>query len=191
MRHHVVASLLIAVVGAAAGTVLQAQTVSRGLTLEVLLFERPVENQPTRLWMKITNNTGGTRVLCRSARGYTWLSDDPQKPTAIEMSASIHGCGDDDHDPFWLLLPGESRFDSFEVARPPGGDALLEVGLLVTHFPVGGSIPRESEDLGVEGNSRQGDRAWGATASPRKTRSVVRSLGVSVPRWFVSARVAA
>ena len=44
----------------------------------------------------------------------------------------IHGCGDADHDAFWLLLPNEYRFDSFEVKAPEHNryDLQVDVGLI-------------------------------------------------------------
>jgi len=43
----------------------------------------------------------------------------------------VHGCGDDEHDPFWLLLPGQSRFDSYEVAEAGSTTAALAVDVEV------------------------------------------------------------
>jgi hypothetical protein len=77
-------------------------------------------------------------------------ADDPngQLPPYIKATASIHGCGDDDHDPFWLLRPGESRFDSFELE----------------------TVPKESYDLAVDVDIVE--RVLGSTAAPcRRTLS--------------------
>jgi hypothetical protein len=81
--------------------------------------------------------------MCRSSWGYTWVSENPQAPPSIEEKSSLHGCGDDSHDPFWLLLPGESRFDSYEVTAAGGPLSSLEVAVDVLHHPIGTSGPAE------------------------------------------------
>jgi hypothetical protein len=108
--------LMLAVQGVAS-----AQTTDT-LVLSVLLFDPP-RTETTRIWLAIKNTGKAAMTLCRPFWGYGWLSSDPGGPAAIEAHASIHGCGDDDHDPLWLLLPGETRFDSYEVKGTGNLDA--------------------------------------------------------------------
>jgi hypothetical protein len=110
-----------------------AQGSTNQLSLAVFFIEPPKAKTPTRLWLRITNGTPRAQILCRSSWGYTWLSDDPQEAPAIEEKSSLHGCGDDNHDPFWLLLPGESRFDSYEVTGPAGPNGPVKVDVDVMH----------------------------------------------------------
>lgn len=63
----------------------------------------------------------------------------------------MHGCSDDSHDPFWLLLPGESRFDSYEVTGPEGSKATLEVDVEVMHHATGALGPGERVTLSWKG----------------------------------------
>ena len=114
-------------------------------------MDPPKVKTPTRLWLRITNGNRHAQVLCRSSWGYTWISDDPQEAPAIEEKSSLHGCGDDSHDPFWLLLPGESRFDSYEVTGPAGPNATLEVSVDVTHYSIEASGPGERVTLSWKG----------------------------------------
>jgi len=81
-----------------------------------------------RLWIVVRNDARNARIFCRESWGYSWISSDANGPVLSESKASLHGCGDDDHDAFWVLLPGERRFDSFEAEAPPiPGDYELHV----------------------------------------------------------------
>lgn len=99
------------------------------LELQVLFLVNPVSAEPARLWMAIKNIGQVPRVLCRSRWSYSWISDDPTVEAFINAKASLHGCGDDDHDPMWILLPGETRFDSFGVKAPPEEKVRLRVSI--------------------------------------------------------------
>jgi hypothetical protein len=127
----------IALIAVGCVPVLSAQDPAAQLSLEAFFIDPPKANTATRLWVRITNRTRRAQILCRSARGYAWISDDPQEDAAIHATASLHGCGDDDHDPLWLLLPGESRFDSYEVTGPSRPTSTLEVDVDVMHYPLG------------------------------------------------------
>ena len=133
------------------GPALSAQGQASQLSVEVFFVDSPKAKTPTRLWLKITNGTRRAQILCRSSWGYTWISDDPQEAPAIEEKSSLHGCGDDNHDPFWLLLPGESRFDSYEVTGPAGPNAILEVDVDVLHHPIEAPGPGERTTLSWKG----------------------------------------
>jgi hypothetical protein len=97
------------------------------LRLTALLFNAPKPAEPVRLWLRIENLSKEPQAFCRSYWGYSLGSADPNGPANAEAEASIHGCGDRDHDPFWALLPGESRFDSFEIKGPTEASATLTV----------------------------------------------------------------
>ncbi len=99
------------------------------LSMAVFFIDTPKVGEESRMWIQITNRTSSTQVICRSGWGYTWLPADQNEPPTIAAHASFHGCGDDDHDPFWLLLPGESRFDSHGVRGPADPGATLDVSV--------------------------------------------------------------
>jgi hypothetical protein len=128
-----------------------AQGQTSQFSVEAFFTDPPKAKASTRLWLRITNRTRRPQILCRSSWGYTWLSDDPQEAPAIEEKSSLHGCGDDSHDPFWLLLPGESRFDSNEVTGPAGTKATLEVSVDVVYHPIEASGPGERVTLSWKG----------------------------------------
>jgi hypothetical protein len=151
MIHQALALTLIGALAAGSGPALQAQGQGHQLSLEAFFIDPPKANAPTRLWLKITNGSPRAQVLCRPSWGYSWISDDPQAPSPGEAKASLHGCGDDDHDPFWLLLPGESRFDSYEVSKAGSPTAALEVDVDVMLHPVGALGPGKSEILSWKG----------------------------------------
>jgi hypothetical protein len=136
-------------------SVLSAQGQASQLSVEAFFVDPPTVNNSTRLWLRVTNGTRRAQILCRSSWGYTWISDDPQEAPAIEERSSLHGCGDDSHDPFWLLLPGESRFDSYEVTGPWRPSATLEVDVDVTHYPIG--APGSDERIMLSWKGRVAD----------------------------------
>jgi hypothetical protein len=131
--------------------VVRAQGQARQLAIEAFFIDPPKTKTATRLWIKITNRTQRAEIICRSSWGYTWISDDPQEEPAIEETSSLHGCGDDDHDPFWLLLPGESRFDSYEVTGPARPASTLEVSVDAMHYPLGTPGPGQRLTLSWKG----------------------------------------
>jgi len=145
------ALMSIAVVAVGFRPPLSAQTRAYELSVEAFFIDSPKAKTPTRLWLRITNGTGRAHVLCRSSWGYTWISDDPQEEAAIEEKSSLHACGDESHDPFWLLLPGESRFDSYEVTGPASVNATLEVGVDLMRYRIGAAGPGERETLSWKG----------------------------------------
>jgi len=136
MIHRTLALTLIGVLVTGSGPTLQAQGKGRQLSMEAFFIDPPKADTPTRLWLKITNGSPRVQVLCRSSWGYSWISDDPQAPSPGEAKASLHGCGDDDHDPLWVLLPSESRFDSYEITKAGALPAALEVDVEVMHHPI-------------------------------------------------------
>jgi hypothetical protein len=89
------------------------------LSITVLLREVDTTGDTTRLWIQIKNDAASAQVLCRSGWGYSWIAPPPSSDAAAEATSSLHGCGDDDHDGLWMLLAGESRFDSYEIKTPP------------------------------------------------------------------------
>jgi hypothetical protein len=154
MIHRTLALTLIGVLATGFDPGLRAQGQVRQLSIEALFIDPPKTNTPTRLWLKITNDSPRAQILCRSSWGYSWISDDPQEPSPGEAKASLHGCGDDDHDPLWLLLPGESRFDSYGLMEAGAPTAALEVYVDVMHHPVGAPGPGERVSLSWKGRVR-------------------------------------
>lgn len=148
-RTLVVLSIVVVAVGL--GLSRSAQGQAGQLSVEVFFMDPPKDKTPTRLWLRITNGTRRAEILCRSSWGYTWISDDPKEMPAIEERSSLHGCGDDDHDPLWLLLPGESRFDSYEVTGPARPNATLEIDVEAMHHPVDAPGPGERVTLSWKG----------------------------------------
>ena len=144
---------LISIAGFVVGSspALSAQGQASQLSVEAFFIDPPRAKTPTRLWLKIRNGTQRAQILCRSSWGYTWISNDPQEAPAIEEKSSLHGCGDDNHDPFWLLLPGESRFDSYEVTGPAGPNATLEVDVDVMRHSIEAAGPGDRETLSWKG----------------------------------------
>jgi hypothetical protein len=130
-----------------------AQRQGSQLSLEAFFTDSPKVSAPTRLWLKITNKSPRVQVFCRPSWSYSWISDDPQAPSPGEAKASLHGCGDDDHDPFWLLLPGESRFDSYEITEAGAPIAALEVDVEVMHHPIDSPGPGERVTLSWNGRA--------------------------------------
>jgi hypothetical protein len=131
--------------------VLSAQDQASQLSVEALFPDPPRPKTPTRLWLRIRNRTRRIQVLCRSSWGYTWISPDPQEAPAIEEQSSLDGCGDERHDPFWLLLPGESRFDSYEVTGPAQPNSMLEVEIEIIHHAIDAPGPGEHRALSWKG----------------------------------------
>ena len=151
MIHRALALTLAGVVAIGSSPAPRAQGQEKQLSIEAFFIDPPQANSPTRLWLKITNGSPRAQVFCRSSWGYSWISDDPQAPSPAEARARLHGCGDDDHDPFWLLLPGESRFDSYEVTEAGAPTATLEVHVDVMLHPVGAPGAAERETLSWKG----------------------------------------
>jgi hypothetical protein len=151
MALRTLALMLVIVLAVGFRAALSVQGQASQLSVEAFFIDPPRVKTPPRLWLRITNGSRRAQILCRSSWGYTWISDDPQAEPAIEEKSSLHGCGDDSHDPFWLLLPGESRFDSYEVSGPAGPNATLEVGVDVMHHPVDVPGPGERATLSWKG----------------------------------------
>lgn len=115
-----------------------APAASRALSLKVLLLEPLAPGAKVRLWLQITNQEQSVRIFCRPRWGYDYTAPNSQDESWGETKLSIHGCGDDDHDGFWALLPGENRFDSVEIRSPgsPAGKLKVEVDI-EEHFEGG------------------------------------------------------
>jgi hypothetical protein len=119
-----------------------APAASRALSLKVLLLEPLAPGGNVRLWLQITNEEQSVRLFCRAGWGYNYIPPNLQGDAWGETNTSIHGCGDDDHDGFWALLPGESRFDSFEVKSPGSPTGTLSVDVdIEEHFEGGVLAP--------------------------------------------------
>jgi len=102
-----------------------APAASRALSLKVLLLEPLAPGSNVRLWLQITNQEQSVRLFCRAGRGYEYTPPNSQGDAWGESSTSIHGCGDDYG--VWALLPGESRFDSYEIRSPGSPTGKLSV----------------------------------------------------------------
>ena len=151
MIRRTLALTLAGLVAIGLGPTARAQGQGRQLSIEAFFIDPPKANTPTRLWLKITNGSPRAQMFCRPSWGYSWISDDPQAHSPVEAKPSLHGCGDDDHDPFWLLLPGESRFDSYEITKAGAPAAALEVDVDVMLHPVGAPGPGDRETLSWKG----------------------------------------
>jgi len=126
--------LILSIPGAAS-----AQTADT-LALSVLLFDPPSTDTP-RMWVGIKNTGKTALTLCRPSWSYSWVSTDPGVNAGGAARASIHGCGDDDHDPLWILLPGETRLDSYEVNGSADVAAALLVSVEVLLHNSGADLP--------------------------------------------------
>jgi hypothetical protein len=116
----------------------EAPAANRKLSLKVLLLEPLSPGANVRLWLETTNLEDGVRIFCRPGWGYTYIPSNVRADAWGASNVSIHGCGDDDHDGFWALLPGESRFDSFEIKSPDSATGELSVDVQIEeHFDGG------------------------------------------------------
>ena len=115
-----------------------APAASRALSLKVMLLEPLAPGSNVRLWLEIANQEQRVRVFCRPGWSYEYSPPNLQGDAWGENKVSIHGCGDDDHDGFWALLPGESRFDSFEIRSPSSPTAKLSVEVHIEEYFEGG-----------------------------------------------------
>lgn len=127
-----------------------AQSQNPQLSLEAFFIEPPKAGGSTLLWLRIVNSSSRPQVVCRTSWGYTWLSDDPQDVPVVKESSSLHGCGGS-LDPLWLLLPNESRFDSYQVSGPARPEATLSVDVEVMRQAIGVETPREQAVLSWKG----------------------------------------
>lgn len=120
---------------------------SNRLSVEALFLSNPADGQSSTLWLRLKNNSLDALIVCRPLWGYTWISPDPSVDAGGQSKASLHGCGDEDHDSLWLLLPGESRLDSFEVKGPAQPEATLTVDVEVVERTLDTKSPPLSERL--------------------------------------------
>ena len=127
------------------------QSRSDGFALSVMLMDQPQPGREARVWLVIKNTMSTPYVLCRPYWSYTLIPLDPGSPGLSEAKASLHGCGDDDHDGFWLLLPGESRFDSFDMKAPSAGDHDFEVEVELVGRPAGSNAAAVKKTLSWTG----------------------------------------
>ena len=139
MPNNCLALLIGAVLVLYAGPSTPLQAQSDDVSLSVMILDQQRADGIMRLWLQIGNGASVSRVFCRSSWSYTWISGEANGPGFAESKASIHGCGDDDHDPFWLLLPGEHRLDSFEATAPPKGNYDLQVEVELVEQTLGSS----------------------------------------------------
>jgi len=117
--------------------------------LTAIFLESPRPGENGTLWLAIKNNAKAPRVFCRPSWGYSWFSD--SGPISAEENAKLHGCGGTETDPYWLLMPGEHRFDSFNVKTPLTSDYELEVRVEINEKPVGRFQTAESQTLSWKG----------------------------------------
>ena len=108
-----------------------------GVSLTVMFMERASPADESRLWVVIKNGSTKVRMFCKQGWGYSLIPDDLSNPPFIRAWTSVHGCGDDEHDPFWLLLPGESRVDSVVVETPPTHNYDVDVSVDIDEIPLG------------------------------------------------------
>jgi hypothetical protein len=80
------------------------------------------------LWIAVKNTTARPAMFCRRGVEYTLVSFDPARPSH-GVSKDDPGCGTDGFDPWWLLLPGETRLDSLQLDAPADLTAAMRVGV--------------------------------------------------------------
>jgi hypothetical protein len=78
-----------------------------------------------------------------------WFSD--TATTFGQTDAQLHGCGGSATDPYWLLLPGERRFDSFEITVPATTDYELDVDVEITEKRIGSATIIATQMLSWKG----------------------------------------
>jgi hypothetical protein len=115
-----------------------APAASRALSLKVLLLEPLAPGSDVRLWLQITNHEQSVRLFCRPGWGYNYWPPNSQSEAWGGQKVSIHGCGDEAG--VWALLPGESRFDSFEITSPGSADGKLTVDVDIEEHLEGGIL---------------------------------------------------
>lgn len=115
-----------------------APAASRALSLKVLLLEPLAPGSNVRLWLQITNQEQSVRLFCRHGWGYDYTPPNSQGEARGQSSTSIHGCGDDAG--VWALLPGESRFDSYEIRSPGSAAGTLKVDVDIEEHLEGGIL---------------------------------------------------
>src|SRR6185503_16899222 len=117
-----------------------APAASRALSLKVLLLEPLAPGSNVRLWLQITNQEQSVRLFCRPGWDYDYMPPNSQVAAWGGTKVSIHGCGDEAG--LWALLPGESRFDSFEIRSPGSANGKLTVDVdIEEHFEGGVLAP--------------------------------------------------
>jgi hypothetical protein len=127
-----------------------APAASRALSLKVLLLEPLAPGGNVRLWLQITNQEQSVRLFCRPGWDYEYRPPNSQDAAWGGNKVSIHGCGDDDHDALWALLPGESRFDSFEIRSPDSPTGTLRVEIHIEEY-FEGAVFAPSRTIGWQG----------------------------------------
>ena len=125
-----------------------APAANRALSLKVFLLEPLAPGDDVRLWLQITNHEQRVRLLCRPGWSYNYMPPDSQGEAWGGSKVSIHGCGDEDG--VWALLPGESRFDSFEIKSPGSPAGTLSVDVDIEEHLEGG-ILAPSRSIGWRG----------------------------------------
>ena len=98
-------TLMVAALLAGARAPMLVQTSSDQRALTVMILDQPSPAGALRLWIVVRNDATSARILCRDGWRYTWISSDPNGPGFGETKASVHGCGDEDHDAFWPSRP--------------------------------------------------------------------------------------
>ena len=126
-----------AVIAGAMSLVVATPAIGQGLELGVLQLGE-VRASHGRLWLAIKNTGTAPRIVCRTAVGYSWVPDDPSAEGGARRHSSLDGCGDDEHDPHWLLKAGETRFDSYEIASGMSLNSALHVTVELEVSPLDG-----------------------------------------------------
>jgi hypothetical protein len=84
-------------------------------------------NSAIRLWTAIKNLSSAPHVYCRIFTSYDLIPLGPfDPPGSVDSHTSDHGCNLD-REPLWMLLPGETRFESVEMPVIPNANYNVQV----------------------------------------------------------------
>jgi hypothetical protein len=98
-------------------------------SLRVMVVESSATKDNARLWLAIKNQTTAAYAFCSKSWGYSYKDTDPNGPIVANEETNIHGCGDPEQGDMWLLLPGESRFDSYGLDKRVGQRGEFDVSM--------------------------------------------------------------
>jgi len=104
------------------------------LWLRVLFLKPIAADGSASMWLAIENRSQTARLFCHRSWGYAWRTTDRNAPMGGVVSSNTQDCGEGNR-PYWLVLPGQTRFDAFEI-RVPGGTTLFDVDLVLQEIGV-------------------------------------------------------
>ena len=108
------------------GVSAQSRAASASPDFAVALLDQPAGDGVSRIWLAVRNTGQNPRLFCRTFWSYRWIPENADSPPVGEADSSRQRC-DDDQGAWWLVLPGEWRFDSVTVQAPPDAPRELQV----------------------------------------------------------------